>query len=85
MVFLVVLYPDTSGLFTKKNYAYKRLRRKPKKEIKTDELKVFIDVRKDLNILVKEDLIDIFFVDEAGFSLTPNISYSWIPIGVQWG
>lgn len=29
--------------------------------------------------------MDIYFVDESGFSLTPNLSYAWSPIGVQWG
>lgn len=31
------------------------------------------------------DLIDVYFVDESGFSLTPNVSYAWQPIGEQWG
>lgn len=30
-------------------------------------------------------LIDVYFVDESGFSLTPNVSYAWQPIGEQWG
>lgn len=24
-------------------------------------------------------------MDESGFSLTPNLSYAWSPIGIQWG
>ena len=32
-----------------------------------------------------KDLIDVFFIDESGFSLQPNIPYAWQPIGVQWG
>lgn len=47
-------------------------------------MKVFIDTRKDLHLLAKEGFIDLFYVDESGFSLTPNISYAWMPIGVQW-
>lgn len=35
--------------------------------------------------LAEKGIIDIFYVDEVGFSLTPNISYAWSPIGVQWG
>jgi len=31
------------------------------------------------------DLINVFFVDESGFSLQPNVPYAWQPIGVQWG
>ena len=42
-------------------------------------------MRKALHLLAKEGIIDIFYVDESGFSLTPNISYAWIPIGIQWG
>lgn len=30
-------------------------------------------------------LVDVYFVDESGFSLTPNVSYAWQPIGEQWG
>ena len=30
-----------------------------------------------------KDLIDVFFIDESGFSLQPNIPYAWQPIGVQ--
>ncbi len=29
-------------------------------------------------------LIDVYFVDESGFSLTSNVSYAWQPIGEQW-
>jgi transposase len=28
--------------------------------------------------------IDLFFTDETGFNLTPNIPYGWQPIGEQW-
>ena len=35
--------------------------------------------------LAKEGIIDMFYVDESGFSLTPNVSYAWTPIGTQWG
>ena len=27
----------------------------------------------------------MYYIDESGFSLTPNLSYAWAPIGVQWG
>jgi transposase len=36
-----------------------------------------------LFLLRMADLIDIYFADESGFSLTPNIPYGWQPIGKQ--
>lgn len=35
--------------------------------------------------LWKEKLVDVYFGDEAGFSLTPNIPYGWSKIGRQKG
>ena len=40
---------------------------------------------KELFIASNQGIIDFYFVDEAGFNLTPNISYAWQPIGVEWG
>lgn len=40
---------------------------------------------KELFMLYNQGIMDFYFVDEAGFSLTPNISYAWQPIGVEWG
>ena len=40
---------------------------------------------KEIFIYVNQGFIDLYFSDECGFSLTPNISYAWQPIGVQWG
>lgn len=57
----------------------------PSKAPNEKDLATFIEVRKDLHSLAKEGIIDIFYVDESGFSLTPNIAYGWMPIGVQWG
>jgi len=34
-------------------------------------------------LLDDQGLIDLFFTDECGFSLTPNIPYGWQPIGEQ--
>jgi len=42
--------------------------------------------KKELNKLLSlenQGLIDLFFTDECGFSLTPNIPYGWQPIGEQ--
>lgn len=33
--------------------------------------------------LWQADYIDLFFADETGFGLTPNIPYGWFPIGEQ--
>lgn len=40
---------------------------------------------KDILQLAIKGFVDLYFVDESGFSLTPNLSYAWQPIGVQWG
>ena len=34
--------------------------------------------------LEDQQAIQLYFTDETGFSLTPNIPYGWIPIGEQW-
>lgn len=31
----------------------------------------------NLMLLAKDDYLDLYFVDESGFSLTPSISYHW--------
>lgn len=36
-------------------------------------------------MFVNKGVMDIYFVDECGFSLTPNLSYAWSPVGIQWG
>jgi transposase len=33
--------------------------------------------------LQEANLIDVYFADESGFSLTPNVPYGWQPIGEQ--
>lgn len=35
--------------------------------------------------LAIKGFVDLYFADESGFSLTPNLSYAWQPIGIQWG
>ena len=40
---------------------------------------------KQLLLLEEQGLIDLFFTDECGFSLTPSIPYGWQPIGKQLG
>lgn len=36
-------------------------------------------------MLAEHDLVDIYFADEAGFSLTPYVPYGWQKIGEQVG
>lgn len=69
----------------KKNYCYKRFRKWTKKEPKISEVKKVISIMKQLLELVKHGLIDIYFSDESGFTMTPKIAYGWQPIGEQWG
>jgi hypothetical protein len=46
------------------------------KEEKTAQLQTVTELR-------KQQLVDIYFVDEFGFSLTPSIPYCWSKIGEQ--
>lgn len=39
---------------------------------------------REILAFVNQGLVDLYFVDECGFSLTPNIARAWSPIGVQW-
>lgn len=48
-------------------------------------MRIVVDVIKQILTLAYEGLTDLYFVDESGFSLTPNLSYAWQPIGEQWG
>ena len=34
--------------------------------------------------LQQRQLIDLYFGDESGFSLTPYVPYGWQPVGKQW-
>lgn len=36
-------------------------------------------------MLAEKDLVDVYFTDEAGFSLTPYVPYGWQKIGEQVG
>lgn len=37
-----------------------------------------------LKNLANQHLVSIYYLDESGFSLQPNIPYAWQPIGEQW-
>ena len=41
------------------------------------------ELLKKLLLLEEQDYIDLYFTDECGFNLTPNIPYGWQPIGEQ--
>lgn len=76
---------DAETSLTKKKYRWKRCRKicpkKPdealKKE-KTEQIQGVIE-------LWEQQLVNIYFGDEAGFSLTPSIPYCWSKIGEQKG
>jgi hypothetical protein len=36
-------------------------------------------------MLAEKELVDVYFADEAGFSLTPYVPYGWQKIGEQVG
>lgn len=40
---------------------------------------------KSVILLYINGLVDLFFVDESGFSLSPNGFYAWQKIGEQMG
>lgn len=71
--------------FTKKKYRWKRCRKicpkKPDDELKKEKIEQLQGVIE----LWKKALVNIYFADEAGFSLTPSIPYSWSKIGEQTG
>ena len=75
---------DAPALFKKLNYSWKRFRRRLKKSAKPEELKEKIPKLKILFQLQQHQLIDLYFGDESGFSLTPSVPYGWQPIGIQW-
>lgn len=70
---------------TKKKYRWKRCRKicpkKPDDELKREKTAQLQNVIE----LWEKQLVNIYFADEAGFSLTPSIPYSWSKIGEQTG
>ena len=74
---------DIKTVFKKLNYSWKRFRRILAKKPSAEELADKIPKLKALVKLSQINQIDLFFADETGFSLTPNIPYGWQPIGQQ--
>lgn len=74
---------DSKTIFKKIDYVWKRFRRKLKGQPSPEELSEKVPKLKALYQLYKEGLIDLFFADESGFSLTPYIPYGWQKIGKQ--
>lgn len=71
------------GDCSKKRYRWKRTRHSPKR--KQDPIKKALK-QADLDTLVlvaEEGLVDIKYLDEAGFCLWSPVSYSYSPIGEQ--
>lgn len=73
-----------SRLLKKKDYVWKRLRRQTKKQPPEQEKKDLLENLSWGVQLAIHNHIDLFFVDESGFSLQPKVSYAWQPKGIQW-
>lgn len=68
-------------LARKANMSWKRMRRSLKSRRNEDD---FRDAQRDLNNIVEchqAGELDLFYFDESGFSLTPEIPYAWQLIG----
>jgi transposase len=64
-------------------YAWKRFRRWIKKQPDPELYKQKVVRMKAFIHLARHEHIDVYFEDEAGFSLLPYIPYGWQPIGEQ--
>jgi len=67
------------------NYTWKRLRRCLKKLRNPAEYEAKLAELKDLLSLESQGFIKIYYADESGFNLTPNVPYGWQPKGEQSG
>ena len=68
-------------LAKKAGLRWKRMRKSLKS--KRDE-KAFRSAQKEIDVLIAQDKageLDLFYFDEAGFSLTPTVPYGWQPLG----
>ena len=74
---------DIKTFFKKLNYRWKRFRRRLNKQPSEEELAAKLPKLKAIHQLQLKGFIDVFFADETGFSLTPNIPYGWQKVGEQ--
>lgn len=74
---------DLKTVFKKLNYRWKRFRRQLNKKPNAEELADKLPKLKAIYQLQKAGLVDVFFADETGFSLRPNIPYGWQKNGQQ--
>lgn len=44
----------------------------------------FLERFEVLKHLANQHVVSIYYLDESGFSLQPNVPYAWQPIGEQW-
>ena len=65
----------------KNNKVWKRMKKRPGKEV---DPKLVEEAQEDIAELKRQDkkgLIDLYYFDESGFSLTPSVPYAWQNIG----
>lgn len=63
------------------NLCWKRVRRSLKSRRDEDEFRAAQDEIRELVHLHGEGQFDLYFFDEAGFSLVPTVPYAWQPVG----
>ncbi len=78
--------PDWIKRLLKKNkYSWKRIRKSLKDKRKDNDLQAeFKKAQQELHQLQQQEnhgLIDLYYFDQAGFSLTPVVPYAWQKIG----
>ena len=75
---------DINSPFKKKlSYNWKRFRKSVAGKPNPVEYEQKRDLLKKLLLVEQHGLIDLYFTDESGFSLTPSIPYGWQPTGKQ--
>lgn len=75
---------DINSPFKKKlAYNWKRFRKRVAGKPNPVEHEQKKDLLKKLLLVEHHGLIDLYFTDESGFSLTPSIPYGWQPTGKQ--
>jgi len=65
-------------------YVWKRMRKVPAQERDEEE---FRNCQWELEVLQQKadgGKLDLYYFDEAGFSLTPCVPYGWQPVGQTW-
>ncbi len=61
--------------------SYKRVRRDPAKKPNEEHYNAKKKDLQTLQMFAKQGIVDIFYFDESGFNLTPNLPYAWSTVG----